>query len=141
MIPKYMLLLLMVLGVIVAGGCADSITESEPSVLDRTQVNAVFRFSDVQAVLNNNCAFSSCHAGTQLPNMSAGQAYANLVNQPSFQGDDYIEPGDPSASYLFRKISGGPNINGVRMPFPGGYLSDTVIDSIGAWISRGAPND
>lgn len=120
-------------------GCAENITESTPSLLDNSNNGQPFSFTDVQAVFTASCALSGCHGGNVNPNLSSGQAYGNIVGIASSQGDDYIVSGNSQGSYLFRKIVGGPNINGLRMPRTGPpYLNQSVIDSIGAWIDRGA---
>jgi len=91
-------------------------------------------------VLNANCALSGCHADAEFPNMSAGQAYANLVNGAASEGVQ-IAPGDPDASYLYRKITGADGIFGARMPRGRAPLSDELIQAVRQWIERGAPND
>jgi hypothetical protein len=53
-----------------------------------------------------------------------------------------VIPGDPDNSYLVRKLEGGPNIVGERMPRTGGpYLTDGQMLVIRQWIRRGANND
>lgn len=96
-------------------------------------------FSSIQAtVFTPTCAKSNCHGGVQEPTLSAGLAHDAIVLVPSSQGLNYIEPGDPDNSYLYRKIL-GVNITGLRMPRDGPpYLADSVIDSIRVWIEQGA---
>jgi hypothetical protein len=107
-------------------------------------------FTDIQAtIFNTSCAFSQCHAGSNPPpppqglNLSAGQAYANLVGVPSQEQPSLnrIEPGDPDNSYLYLKITGDPSISGQRMPLTGGPLSDAQIQLVRDWILDGAPNN
>lgn len=51
----------------------------------------------------------------------------------------YVVTGDADASYLFRKINGGPYCGGT-LPMPGtGTLSAETIDVIRRWIEAGAP--
>jgi hypothetical protein len=94
-------------------------------------------------------ACTQCHAagataaGTGLI-LTEGVAYANLVNRASRlrPGETLVIPGDPSNSYLVRKLEGGPNINGVRMPFAGGpYLTAGQMAVIRRWIELGAANN
>lgn len=76
--------------------------------------------------------------------LTEGAAYGNLVNRPSRlrPGETLVIPGDPNNSYLVRKLEGGPNINGVRMPFAGGpYLTSGQMAVIRRWIEEGAAND
>jgi hypothetical protein len=56
----------------------------------------------------------------------------------------YVVPGDSAASYLFRKINGGPycapDAGGASDPMPQtGTLSAVDIDLIKRWIDGGAP--
>jgi hypothetical protein len=73
--------------------------------------------------------------------LSAGNAHGNLVNVSSQEVPDLlrVEPGNPDDSYLVRKIEGGPNIIGERMPRGRPPLSDAQIQRIRAWIEDGAP--
>ena len=81
----------------------------------------------------------SCHGGAS-PNagldLSPGAAYANLINQPS-NTSTFIRviPFDAEQSYLYRVLDG---TNAPLMP-PGNRLSQASIDSVAAWINRGAP--
>ncbi len=93
---------------------------------------------------------SGCHSGptgNTLPsgmNLSSASASFNaLVNVPSLQpsGLDRVEPGMPDDSYLIRKLEGGPNITGSRMPQGGPFLDQAVIDEIRQWILDDAPNN
>lgn len=93
---------------------------------------------------------SGCHSGptsNTLPSgmnlTSTANSYAALVNKPSLQQGalDRVEPGDPDASYLIRKLEGGPGISGSRMPQGGPYLNQATIDMIRQWIADGAANN
>jgi hypothetical protein len=65
----------------------------------------------------------------------------------SWQCDDvaYVVPGDPDASYLFRKIAGGPlcdNGDEPSEPMPlMGELDADKIHMVRNWIANGAPGD
>ena len=69
---------------------------------------------------------------------------ADMVDVPSSQlpSMDLIEPGDPSASYLWHKINdtqadvGG---SGTSMPQANPALEQADLDRIEAWILEGAP--
>ena len=92
-----------------------------------------------------SCASSDCHSGAGAPDgldLTAGQAYENIVNVRSVQMPDLfrIEPGDPDNSYLVRKVE-GRGIAANRMPLGGPPLSSEQIDLIRAWVSDGAPDD
>lgn len=97
-------------------------------------------------VFTPTCALAGCHstgsaqAGLVL---GAGQSHANLVNVRSSQvpGFDRVEPGNPEASYLIKKLRGDPDISGVRMPRGGPFLTDAEIARFVQWIQAGAPNN
>lgn len=101
--------------------------------------------SNIQATLfNTSCAVSGCHRGSAAPlglDLSPGNAHGNLVNVSSQEVPDLlrVEPGNPDDSYLVRKIEGGPNIVGERMPRGRPPLTDAQIQRIRAWIEDGAP--
>ncbi len=104
-------------------------------------------FTAVQnQIFTPSCALSGCHSsGSQASglNLSAGAAYSNIVNvasneQPSV---DRIEPGEPSDSYLYLKVTGDSSIDGSRMPLGGPALSEDLIDLLRDWIEAGAPDN
>ena len=74
--------------------------------------------------------------------LTAGRAYANIVGVSSVEMPQLqrVMPGDPSNSYLYRKITGA-GITGDRMPLNQPPLSEAQIALVRDWIRRGAPND
>jgi mono/diheme cytochrome c family protein len=89
---------------------------------------------------------SSCHGGRNPSDgvdlSSAAAAWADLVNVVSgCRGLALVVPGNPDASYLLAKLTGG-NICGGRMP-SGSFspLTGAQIDTIRGWIAAGARND
>ncbi|MGH8260998.1 MAG: TIGR03118 family protein, partial [Steroidobacteraceae bacterium] len=69
---------------------------------------------------------SVCHTGvgSSLPgamNLTAGNAYASLVNVASLEQPSLkrVAPGDPTDSYILHKLEGTPGITGGRMPLGG----------------------
>lgn len=52
-------------------------------------------------------------------------------------GQRRIEPGNPGASYLYRKIARGAPRE--RMPLGGPYLDDAALAEIPGWICAGDP--
>jgi hypothetical protein len=105
---------------------------------------------NVQPIFTNSCAFAGgCHAGGSPAlgmNLSAGQAYQNIVNVAADQlpSMDRIEPGEPDNSYLVYKIQGTQTSvggTGQRMPLTGCCLSQAQIDTIRAWVEAGAENN
>lgn len=76
--------------------------------------------SDIQPIFNNNCV--GCHSVVN-PNLTAGNAYTNLV-------PEYVTAGDSDASKLYNQISSGH-----------GDASNNDIELIKAWIEQGAKNN
>jgi hypothetical protein len=103
-------------------------------------------FTRVQSqVFTPTCAQVGCHdaLGKQAQmDLTAGRAYGMIVSKQSTQMPSLmrIQPGDPSTSYLYRKITGS-GITGDRMPQGGPTLTDVQIKLVRDWIRRGAPND
>lgn len=119
-----------------AVGCAGSSSSSDDggAHLAKLQVN----------VFDSTCALSeTCHRG-KTP--SAGlnleaPVHAKLVEVPSSEsGKPLVVPGDPQRSFLFEKISADTPSHGARMPL-GQSLDAKDVESIRAWIVRGAPDD
>jgi len=89
---------------------------------------------------------SGCHTGPSggpLPGgldlTSLSMSFTNLVGVPSVQVGtvDRVEPGDPDASYLVRKIEGTAAV-GNRMPPFGAAVDQATIDAVRQWITDGA---
>jgi len=100
------------------------------------------------SIFNTNCALSGCHVGGSavLPgsmDLRSGQAFSNIVGVASEQRPalNRVEPGDPDASYLVRKIEGGPDVMGSRMPSGRPNLSAAQIDLVREWIADGAEDN
>jgi hypothetical protein len=97
---------------------------------------------------NGRPACVGCHTNVgQVPGgglvLLASVSYGNLVNRASVQQSSVLRvaPNNPDASYLVRKISGTPGINGLRMPLNGPYLTNEQIQVIRTWIQQGAQNN
>ena len=117
--------------------------------------NLAASFSSIQREIFNTRdaadrpACIECHVASGLAAttgliLTEGAAYGNLVDRPSRlrPGETLVIPGDPNNSYLVRKLEGGPNISGVRMPFAGGpYLTSGQMAVIRRWIDEGAANN
>jgi hypothetical protein len=84
---------------------------------------------------------SACHGigagGMVLPERMP----SNLVDVPSSEDPSVlrIRRFDPGGSYLYRKIMGGPDIDGGRMPLDLAPLDERSASAIAAWIEAGAP--
>jgi hypothetical protein len=118
--------------------------------------NLVPTFSSIQREIfdttdsSGRVACINCHApvGGRNPsgglNLTTGTSHAALVNIASLQraGAIRVIPGDPDNSYLVRKLEGGPEIAGLRMPRgQGPYLTPGQMLVIRRWIAQGARND
>lgn len=140
-------LILTVAGALTLAGCSkDTSTEmvfdTPPGGNNGESDPPVATFTLVQTqVLTPSCATVGCHAGGAYPNLSPDRAYANLVGAASSAGVSQVTVGDPGASYLMTKITGGPGMVGSRMPPGAAPLDSTRTALVRAWIERGAPDD
>ena len=109
-----------------------------------TPANPNATFSAIQTnVFNARCI--NCHgdittnAGLNLQS----NTYNNIVSVASAEQPALfrIAPNNPDDSYIIRKLEGGPNITGGRMPLGGPFLSQSMINDIREWVSNGAPNN
>ncbi len=75
--------------------------------------------------------------------LAEGMSFGELVNEPSSQMPqlDRVEPGDPEASYIVKKLRGDADIGGERMPEGGPFLTDAELARLISWINAGAPNN
>ena len=82
------------------------------------------------------------HATEAGLDLTAGNAYSNLVNVPSVQvALNRVSPGNAENSYLIHKLDGRSGIVGDRMPTNGPFLTTAQIDVIEQWINDGARNN
>jgi hypothetical protein len=94
---------------------------------------------DVQPILSQRCSGIECHAGY----FSNGRTWADTYRHPAPEcgGRNYVEPGDPAASYLYDKVAGIDLCDGRQMPLLGDPLSGDEVARIAGWICAGAPDD
>jgi hypothetical protein len=124
-------------------------------------VNEPHFAAHVLPVLHQTCGAGSaltCHgtpspAGhvSWSPTLAANQVWAQLVdvgpsNAPVGVGWKRIAPGDLGRSWLIEKVTrddpgGAGQAYGNRMPYGLPNLCDATVQTIEAWILRGAPND
>ena len=125
---------------VILHSCADLTTSTDmvfdsapegPATLERVQTT----------VFDVSCASSGCHGGSAWPDLSAGQAYGNIVNMESTRGFPLVYPGLPDSSYLYLKLLPDAPISGGRMPLGGPYLDAASLEIVRAWIEGGAPAD
>ena len=95
-------------------------------------------------VFSPRCAVSGCHVGTTAPFGldlgSATSSASNLINVASAEIPTLmrVEPGNPTDSYLYMKVTGDPRILGDQMPAAGELLSASERALIETWIAQGA---
>ena len=135
---------------LVLTGCSGSITSSTEMVFDppddvgmgepADSIDA--SFTQVRGrILVPSCALSGCHGDFEFPNLSASNAYGNTVGVASSSGQPLIDPGAPSSSYLYLKVTNHASIQGGQMPRGGPQLSEELTELLRLWIERGALND
>ena len=134
----------------VAAACPDHQVDCDGSCIDEIPPTA----DAIQArVFERSCAFNACHgeqsAMEGLALGSVDDMFASAVGKPSQQAPSLalIQPGQPSASYLIRKLrnrdiaarasDGGPST--AMPPPPNPVLCGAKVDIIEAWIAQGAP--
>lgn len=102
------------------------------------------KLSDIQAkVLTQSCALSGCHGSTNNQAnllLTDGNSFNNLVNIQSLLFPQFkrVAPDTSSNSLLIKILKGEV---APQMPLNRNPLSDEVIDSIAAWIDKGAINN
>ncbi|MBK8943900.1 MAG: hypothetical protein IPM32_01395 [Ignavibacteriae bacterium] len=123
--------------------CEENITtECED---EKQNLTSITKFSDIQTnVFNVSCALSGCHVGSSLSaglDLSNGKSYEELVNKSSALNPNYklVEAGNSENSFLIKMLK--HTGEGTSQMPPSGKLSNSVIDSISAWIDRGALNN
>ncbi|HOX24385.1 MAG TPA: hypothetical protein PLL30_01350 [Candidatus Krumholzibacteria bacterium] len=93
--------------------------------------------ADVQPIFDGNCVGCHGEGGNAGLDLRAGSSLANLVGVIATESSlARIEPGDPSASWLYLKLTGQQNV-GVSMP-PGDPLSADLTELVRTWIEEGA---
>ena len=113
--------------------CEDQIT-SECDTNDRTETTMPAQFNAIkETIFNARCI--SCHSGSVTSgnlNLSSGSAYSQLISK------NLVLPGDSKSSILYIRLNGkDPNM---VMP-PSGKLAQVLVDSVAAWIDKGALNN
>jgi len=150
-----MRLRVLVAGITVAIAVASAACDESLSSLTGPTPNLEPTFTSIQREIfdttdpSGRTACTACHsAAGRVPsgglNLTSGNSYAALVGVNSLERPALrrVAPGDPDASYIVRKLEGGPDIVGVRMPRgTGPYLSSGQMQVIRRWIAQGAPNN
>ena len=98
----------------------------------------------IQEIFNRKgCAAGSCHGSFEAEslNLTAGSAYANLVNVTATQASvARVIPGNANDSYLVVKLEGRQSF-GQQMPLGGSALDNIDLTNIKNWINQGAKNN
>lgn len=127
-----------------AGTTAEDAAPVEPADAGSAELSYA---RDVWPIFELRC--QGCHFVTDNPPqiLGAAETYPRLVGQrsPTVTSLDWIEPGDPDASYLLRKVEGTHRAVGGR----GNGMPPRVADpttaqeraTLRAWITAGAPQN
>lgn len=91
-----------------------------------------------QRVFYEEC--STCH-GNVTPRLEGVKAYEGLINVESMEypGQVYVVPGQPSASFVYQKVTGEHGEHGEPMPLGSDGLDSASARVIFDWIKVGAP--
>jgi len=134
---RFLLVGLTCAGLIVAGcsDLGDSVTAPDTTPGD------VSYAADVQPLFDANCV--GCHGagGNGGLDLRTGQSRAALVGvtSPTY-GAVRVVAGDPDASVLYDKLTGG-GVYGQPMPPSGTPLPPAALETIRRWIADGAPDN
>ncbi len=87
------------------------------------------------------CLNSGCHGRPLISSEYSTSSHEDVLT-PGEQARSLricpVVPGDPDASYLVRKLEGGPNIGGERMPDEGDFMTPQDLLKVRTWIAEGA---
>jgi hypothetical protein len=132
------------LAALLAAACGTVKTPTEAP--QQPQSGPALSFAQIQAqIFTPTCAKSGCHdtaAASGGMVLAAGQSYGQIVGHPSQENPalERVQPGNPEASYLLKKVRGDADISGTRMPQDGPpFLTSDQIAGIAGWIRGGAP--
>jgi len=124
-----------------APGSGEDLNAAGRPVAENGDVPLAATLESIQANLfDPGCVI--CHSGAAAPlglRLDAGSSYANLVGVRSRQSGSLlrVDPGDPDASYLVRKLEGTAATGG-RMPLNGAPVPEQTIGFVRQWILEGA---
>jgi len=85
-------------------------------------------FNDtIQPIFTSNCSNSSCHGGTQVPNLSVGHSYSSLTT------GNYINIASPTSSIIYVDMETGGIMSN--------HCTSAQANLVLAWIKQGALNN
>jgi hypothetical protein len=126
----------------------DQAGNRDSNTVEQTGMTDVSMSEQIQLTLSSDCGVAGCHVPGDPPLglvLTPGFSYAYLVNVRSreYPSDFRVNPGDPSTSFFYLKISENPPPVGYQMPAPatGSVLKVAEIDRVRRWILQGAPNN
>ena len=146
--------LVLVLVVLLVAACASKTGTSAQSDDGGTPPGQPRSFRrDVVPIFAQSCASQDCHGDTKntlgihFVTSDPDAIYAELQREsPTAKGVKFVEPGDPTKSFLFAKVNGdegdytamcAPPGCGETMP-PGTKIPSVQRDTIQQWILEGA---
>ena len=123
-------LLMVAFTVILLGSC----TKTTTVPIDNTPaITTVVSFSkDIQPILTNSCATSSCHSGSVAPNLSSAAALTSLTN------GNYLNTTTPKSSEVYLWLTGK---KAATMPLGGANNPSNINALMLALITQGAKNN
>ena len=105
--------------------------------------NDDIHYDCIQDIFDLSCMTAgNCHTvGGNVPNLSYGVSYNNIVNKTATWDDNfnYIEPNFPETSLLYLLLEQSVSDGRYFMPLNGNKLSQSQRDYIKEWIEAGAP--
>ena len=108
------------------------------------QPTAVTTLEVQTRIFTPRCALSGCHVSPGAPfdldlsSVTASRDHTVGVASGEVPALMRVAPGNAPDSYLYRKVSGDPTIQGDPMPASGAPLTAAEIALIEAWIEQGA---
>ena len=145
LLPRIMLTLLPAMIIVgCSAGSGEDLDISGRPLSERGDVPLAATLASIQAnVFDAFCIV--CHSGASAPQglrLDSASSFTSLVGVPSRQNGSLllVDPGNPDASYLVRKLE-GTAAEGVQMPLGGPPVPQSTIDFVRQWIVDGAPPD
>ncbi|MEZ4703408.1 MAG: hypothetical protein R2834_23965 [Rhodothermales bacterium] len=98
--------------------------------------------NDIKPILAANaCSSIFCHGGEKPPSNFSVKTATDILgpgNEALQLEECNVTRGKPEESYLIKKLEGAAGIIGERMPFGGGPIDPTQLETIRQWIIEGA---